>query len=259
MEGRPPKPVLSCKVEGCTNKYRCSGYCSIHYSRWRLTGDPGPLERIFYPANLTCDVDGCGKPAKGKGKCSVHWNREKREKAIAANPEIRVHAWATIEERLRRIGWAEVVRKAELGPCWEWAGLLDRKGYGRVAVGKQKMKAAHRTAYEAWNGELDPDLMVCHSCDNPPCINPAHLFPGDQFVNMGDAKAKRRNANGMRQGCAKLTDQQVAEIRAKYKPREYSQARLGREYGVTQSAIGAIVNGRTWKTPTNPHPERYAA
>ncbi|QKY78955.1 HNH endonuclease [Arthrobacter phage Jinkies] len=217
-----------------------------------MTGDPGPLERIFYPANLTCAVDDCGKPAKSRGKCQVHAMREKRAADRAAGRVTRVAHWATLEERLRYTGWVEVVRRPELGACWEWKGMLDKKGYGRANVGQQKTRAAHRAAYEVWNGELDPDLMVCHSCDNPPCINPAHLFPGDQFVNMGDAKAKRRNANGMRQGCAKLTDQQVAEIRAKYKPREYSQARLGREYGVTQSAIGAIINGRTWKTPTNP-------
>lgn len=258
IEGNP-KPALSCKVEGCTNKYRCSGYCGMHYNRWLANGDPGPVGRVLFPAGLTCLEEGCGLKAGNRGRCNVHASRAKREAEIADSPTTRIHAWATVEERLRRVGWTEVIRKPELGACWEWSGLLDKKGYGRVAVGKQKMKAAHRASFEVWNGELDPSLYVCHSCDNPICINPAHLFLGDQYVNMGDAKAKKRSANGMRQGQAKLTDAQVAEIRAKYATGQHSQASLGREYGVTSSNIWAIVNRRNWKTPTNPPLERYAA
>lgn len=259
VEGMPPKPVLSCKVEGCTNKYRCSGYCGMHYNRFRANGDPGPAGRVLFPSGLTCSEEGCDRKAGYRGRCNVHASRARREAEIAASPTTRIHAWATLEERLRRVGWNEVTRKPELGPCWEWAGLLDKKGYGRVAVGKQKMKAAHRAAYEVWNGDLDPALYVCHECDNPICINPAHLFQGDQYVNMRDAKAKRRNANGMRQGRAILTDKQVDEIRAKHVPRKYTYAMLGQEYGVHPGTIGSIIQGRNWQRPTNPPIKRYSA
>lgn len=255
MEGNP-RPVLSCKVEGCPNKYRCSGYCSMHYNRWRATGDPGPVGRVLFPAGLTCSDDGCELPARNKGRCDRHAMRAKRAADRAAGKVKRIAHWATLEERLQYAGWTVVTRRSELGPCWEWKGKLDKAGYGRANIGQQKTGAAHRAAYQIWNNEgqpLDPRDYVCHRCDNPPCINPAHLFLGDQHANMGDAKAKGRSANGMRQGGAILTDQQVEEIRAKYVPRKYTYKQLGEEYGVTAAAIGCVVRGENWPIPTNWH------
>lgn len=254
-EYAPPRPVLACKVEGCSNKYRCSGYCGMHYNRWRASGDPGPSGRVLFPAGLTCADDGCDLPARNKGRCDRHAMRAKRAADRASGKVTRIAHWANLEERLQHAGWTVVTRKPELGACWEWAGILDKKGYGRAHVGNQKTGAAHRAAYQVWNngGEtVDSSRYVCHKCDNPPCINPAHLFLGDQFANMGDAKTKLRMANGMRQGRAKLTDQQVSEIREKHATRQYSQKRLGDEYGVSQSHIGGIVKYKCWKTPTNP-------
>ena len=230
----------------------------MHYNRVRTTGDPGPVERVNYPANLQCSAEGCDSKAKFRGVCEVHHRRARREVVVASQPSTRVHAWASPEDRLRRVGWTEVVRVKKLGPCWEWKGRRDRNGYGLVSVGKQKIRFAHRTAFAVWvNGGTEPpsDRYVCHRCDNPSCLRPKHLFLGDQFANMGDAKSKRRNANGARQGSAKLTDDQVIEIRAKYVPRKYTQYRLAGEYGVSQAQIGNIVRGRHWKTPTNARPE----
>lgn len=71
--------------------------------------------------------------------------------------------------------------------CLEWAGCRDRDGYGR-----RGNKQAHRVAYEAAFGPIPPGMFVCHSCDNPPCVNPAHLWLGDNRANQHDAARKGR-------------------------------------------------------------------
>lgn len=76
--------------------------------------------------------------------------------------------------------------------CWVWIGQKDKKGYGRVWR-RGKKRAAHRASYEAQYGLFQDDLHVCHKCDNPPCINPDHLFLGTRSDNMMDCTIKGRN------------------------------------------------------------------
>lgn len=242
----PKREPKRCKVEGCDRKYRCSGYCEMHYSRVREFGYEGPVGRVQREPQ-ECETEGCHRRAKHYGLCPVHHHREQRAQQVARDPENRIQNVATNEERLRRIGWAERVVVPELGPCWEWAGLRDKRGYGRISVQGRKMRSAHRIAYQSWVGDLTSDQHVCHKCDNPPCMNPEHLFAGDHLANMRDAVSKKRHAYGERQGHHKLTEQQVREIRARYIPRRVSYAALGVEYGVSATAIRLAVIGRNWK------------
>lgn len=110
---------------------------------------------------------------------------------------------------------------------------------------------APRAAYQAWLGELVEGCPVCHRCDNPPCINPAHLFLGTFADNSLDAVRKRRIANGERK-VHKLTDAQVREIRLRYMAGGITQKDLGLKYGVSQQLVGLIVSGRRRANPTNP-------
>jgi hypothetical protein len=97
--------------------------------------------------------------------------------------------------------------------------------------------------------------VVCHRCDNPPCVNPAHLFVGSQSDNMRDAVSKGRQKftkvpasakpRGERHGSAKLTADDVRAIRAA-SPRE-KQRDLAARFGVAQRAVWSILKGRTWK------------
>jgi len=77
--------------------------------------------------------------------------------------------------------------------CWEWAGSLDNHGYGQISVGTGKAPAkAHRVSWEVHNGQLPIGSVVCHLCDNPSCVNPAHLVAADQKENMRQASTRGR-------------------------------------------------------------------
>jgi hypothetical protein len=124
--------------------------------------------------------------------------------------------------------------------CWEIMCRLDKHGYGVIGVGKFKKYLAHRLSYEVFVGEIPKDIFVCHTCDNPRCINPDHLFLGTAYDNAQDAKNKGRlyTTYGERSGLHKLTTEQVKAIR--------EDSRMGtviaKEYGVCKSTICMIKN-----------------
>lgn len=98
--------------------------------------------------------------------------------------------------------------------------------------------------------------VVCHRCDNPPCINPAHLFLGDRAANNQDMANKRRSANGERKRLHRLTDDQVEEIRQRYARGGVLQRELAAEYGVSQQLVGLIADGRRRRHRTHPIPAK---
>lgn len=147
----------------------------------------------------------------------------------------------TLHERF----WDFVVKPNDPDACWEWLGAKKEHGYGVLWRGRKKgLVRATRLSYGiAYLGgaEPDPSMLVCHSCDNPPCCNPSHLFLGTFKDNTRDAVDKRRHAHG-ETSYAKLTTEQVMEILAS----KGSQSKTAAKYGVSQSLIGMIRRGERW-------------
>ena len=131
--------------------------------------------------------------------------------------------------------------------CWEWHGAkLNARGYGRFLY-EGKNRLAHRVSYALHKG--DPEgWMVLHRCNNPKCVNPGHLYLGDQFDNMRDRKAAGwKAATGEENGHAKLTEHSVRNIRAMYALGVANGVELSLLFGVSNFAIYQILNRKVWK------------
>lgn len=144
---------------------------------------------------------------------------------------------ATVDERF----WHQV-RKGEGDACWEWDGLNNR-GYGLIRSNGQRFYA-HRFSWIQAHGPIPDGLFVLHRCDNPPCVRPSHLFLGTKKDNARDMILKGRGP-----AAAKLSDDQVRELRAlatwgmKY-------WLLGKRYGLSTRNIARIVRGETYSHVT---------
>lgn len=130
--------------------------------------------------------------------------------------------------------------------CWLWNGWRDEHGYGHFNYGDSKT-SAHRYAWELVNGPITDGLFVCHHCDNPPCVNPKHLFLGTPADNSKDMSNKGRaySPKGTKNKNHTFTDEQVLEIRSLKANQPVTKT--AKEYGVTHSAISNILLGKTWK------------
>lgn len=137
--------------------------------------------------------------------------------------------------------WEKVDRTGE---CWVWTANRNKAGYGRIASKRGSMEYAHRLSYMMFHG--DPgELSILHDCDNPPCVNPAHLKAGTQKDNLDDMDRRGRRIclKGEAAPAARLTEAQVLEIRAS----PLNQTQLARLYGLDPSTVSNIMTRKLWK------------
>lgn len=142
--------------------------------------------------------------------------------------------------------WKKVIRK---GPddCWEWSGYKAPSGYGRIKVGRGRAPAvAHRFSFVIHGGHIPRGHFVLHSCDNPGCVNPAHLRAGTAKDNTKDMLTRGREARGERAGSAKLTAIEVKAIR-KLRNLGWSFTELGKHFGISWQHASRIASGAVWK------------
>lgn len=217
----------TCSTDNCERKVYFRGQCHGHYVR---VGRPKPR---------ACSMEGCDKSARSQELCEMHYTRLRRH----GDPEAIMNAdrELSISERMERYGWTVT----DSG-CWEFNGPL-RNGYGQISVPGNRSEIASRAAYMAWVGPIEDGLYVCHKCDNPPCINPAHLFLGTHDENVQDSVSKKRHQYGTRQWLAKLTDDEALAVREMYATGRYTQKQVGQVFGIGQTAVSAIVRRVNWK------------
>lgn len=143
--------------------------------------------------------------------------------------------------------WSKVDRRGD-DECWPWRSTIDSKGYGVIEV-RRRQWFAHRLSMVV-AGMTPGVLCVLHRCDNPPCVNPSHLFLGTKGDNTRDMVAKGRHARGVRNGGGvKLDDDRVRAIRDRLAIGDRI-ASIARDFCVSWTAIQFIRDGRTWKHVT---------
>jgi HNH endonuclease len=155
---------------------------------------------------------------------------------------------ARLEATFWRRFWERVVRRDD--GCWLWIGPVSSQGYGRInRVGFPRTKRlhwAHRLSWEHSYGAIPRGQWVLHRCDAPACVRPDHLFVGTARANWRDSDSKGRSARGSRNAAAKLTEGQVAALRAAA-PRRRERHVWVQRLGVSRTTVSDILTGRTWR------------
>lgn len=133
--------------------------------------------------------------------------------------------------------------------CWEWNGAKQKDGHGKFSArGKNKIATfvASRLSYFLHNGSIDNSLLVCHTCNNPSCVNPNHLYLGtakDNYDDMIDAGTRYYSIG---EDLSELTESDVVEIRRLHK-NGMAQIKIAEKFNVGRNCIWCIVNKVTWK------------
>ena len=135
--------------------------------------------------------------------------------------------------------------------CWIFGGNHDKNGYGIFMHGRGKQLRAHRVSFEFHHGGLNAEMLVCHSCDNPSCINPNHLFMGTPKDNTQDMikKGRRANQKGSKHPSAKLNEDQICLIKNQRSSGKTLKD-IASQFNVSFQAISSICKGKSW-THTN--------
>jgi hypothetical protein len=185
-----------------------------------------------------CSFVGCGKRAWSRGLCSGHYAQQRVGKELRPL-QVQHHGFSEIRRFAR---WFD--RKP--GPCFVWKGSKN-SGYGQWRNQAGNIELAHRASWRLFNGPIPKGLHVLHRCDNPPCVNPDHLFLGSQDENLKDMWVKNRarpgKSLGEKHGMAKLTADQVISIRSSKEP----VAALAERYNLSRRAVYDILIRKTWK------------
>lgn len=179
-----------------------------------------------------CEFNGCDRPVKAVRLCGGHYRQHNDGECLRPLSGVAL----TFEQRF----WSKVDKRSA-HECWEWK-IPNTRGYGFISVNGRGggMKAAHRVSYELANGPIPDGHLIRHTCDNPPCCNPAHMILGDHDSNMLDMRVRERSRT------TKLTASQVREIRTRLANGE-SRGFMADEYGVSKVNVGRIERNEIWR------------
>ncbi len=164
--------------------------------------------------------------------CNVH---------NCCNPK---HLYIKEKKSLEQRFWSKVDKKGE-DDCWNWTAGKDEDGYGMFSK-VNKTRKAHKVSYEIHKSIIPEGLCVLHTCDNPSCVNPKHLFLGSTQDNTHDRAIKNRSATGEKNGAAKLNKEDVIKIREQHKS-GIKVKKLSNDFNVHFSTVYRIINNDKWR------------
>lgn len=169
----------SCSIDGCPDAPSVRGMCRPHYSRWWKYGDP---TRVVVRARSVCVEVGCDKVVNSRGLCSTHSVR------------LRKHGSTAPPKRKSAIERFHELVDTSAGPdgCHPWMGNRDGDGYGNFFANRQPHRATRWILGYTRGHSLSSEEWALHHCDNPPCVNLAHLYIGDASQNAADRERRGR-------------------------------------------------------------------
>ncbi len=152
-----------------------------------------------------------------------------------------------VDPGIKQRFWNKVCKK-DSNDCWVFLGAKNSAGYGQFKFGKLGVTLAHRASWMITHNKIIPcNMCICHTCDNPGCVNPQHLWLGTRAENNQDKANKGRAPSGKMKGenhgRSKITAQQIHRIRRS----KAKQCCLAEEFGISPSAISMIINRKRWK------------
>lgn len=186
---------MTCSISYCDSDVKIKKFqlCGKHYENFRRTGDPISLhEKKRLAPKASCEVSGCTRAARARGLCNRHYENLRRYGDAVPQRD------RPLNKRLREIGW-DITERG----CWEWRGFRNELGYGIFSAERLGLvhARAHRVVYEHLTGDEVGDRVLRHRCDNPPCVNPAHLETGTQADNINDMMERGRHWLHLRTEC----------------------------------------------------------
>lgn len=268
-----------CSIEGCSKKVFCRGMCSTHYTRWQRHGDPFYTKTKKIRGEI-CSIEGCLNPVLCRGLCNTHYLRWQRHgdpfyrktqklgtkkckhpgcKKLNEIGEYCVKHYQrykkygrtddSVLKNLKSVSpkkriWLCSELDLETG-CWIWQKGKSKDGYGQFSF-KNRNYRAHWVAYRLYVGPIPRGMLVLHRCDSPACVNPKHLFLGDNATNMADMVQKNRQVKGIDHLESKLTEDQVREIKKRLAGPE-TISDIARDYPVDRKVVSRIKAGTNWK------------
>ena len=144
--------------------------------------------------------------------------------------------------------FVQKIKINQINGCWEWTGYRSPKGYGKFVFDGGSL--AHRFSYLLYKGGIPEGMQVCHTCDNPSCVSPDHLWLGTNRENQMDCikkgRAFRNSPKGSHNGLSKITEKDVRKIRDMRK-NGVSKPKIAKLFNITSSNVYYIVSKRTWK------------
>jgi hypothetical protein len=187
----------------------------------------------------SCSVAGCDRTLiYARTWCEMHYRRwlEHGDPTVTLNRRM---DGATLADKLE----AYADRSGGPDSCWPWTRGRSTDGYGRVYPPKGRQAVpAHRVAFELAGGTVEPGEEILHSCDNPPCVNPAHLRRGSHAENMAEMAGRGRSAAGSRNPRTKLSSDQVEEVRQMARS-GLLQRDIAARFGVSRPFVSRLIRG----------------
>lgn len=226
-----------CSVKTCDKPAHSNGMCSAHHHRWKRHGDPlagGPFRERRWPV---CKVEGCTNKPHGRGLCLKHWERHRRNGDPLAG---RTECGRPIDY------FASVVLIYNGDDCLIWPFGTSR-GYAQITVDGVHQYVSRMICEIESGPPPTPDHEAAHSCGNGKlgCVNPRHIRWATRSENELDKVDHGTSNRGIRNGNAKLTDDDIRQIRCM--SGKTSQRAIATKFGVTQSIIWRVLSGRSWK------------